>query len=393
MRGMNRHRLFAILAAATTATVMVALAAATASADTVATQAAVSQNWAGYVAGGTQFSSVSGSWVQPAAKCALGPDLLGVLGGPRRLRAVVLGDQTDTQSSTLEQTGTQADCTADGAADYYAWYELVPAAPVKFDLAIHPGDHIGAKVSVSGANVTMSLSNQTTGQSASKTAQLDSADTSSAEWIAEAPSACDGSGSCQTLPLTDFGTVQFTGASATANGHTGSISDSNWSAQPVELGGSGVSDVSYGSDVSSAGASPSSLSSDGSSFSVAYQSDVRGEWNGRRLGRQRLRRWRLWLWRQSGRRRQLRLWRLSGRIRPVWVWRLWRWLRSLLTVMRRHVRAADRPGRPARCDRRWRAGRAQLPSLAPAPPPARRDRCARLEVECSSLRPRRLRGH
>jgi Peptidase A4 family len=270
---MNRSRLFAILAAATTATVMVALAAATASADTVATQAAVSQNWAGYVAGGTRFSSLSGSWVQPAAKCASGQTYSAFwvgLGGSGQSSSV---NQTDTQSSTLEQTGTQADCTADGATDYYAWYELVPAAPVKFDLAIHPGDHIGAKVSVSGANVTMSLSNQTTGQSASKTAQLDSADTSSAEWIAEAPSACDGSGSCQTLPLADFGTVQFTGASATANGHTGSISDSNWSAQPVELGGSGVSDVSYGSDVSSAGASPSSLSSDGSSFSVAYQFD------------------------------------------------------------------------------------------------------------------------
>jgi hypothetical protein len=98
-----------------------------------------------------------------------------------------------------------------------------------------------------------------------------SPDTSSAEWIAEAPSACDGSGSCQPLPLSDFGTVQFTGASATANGHTGTISDSNWAAQPVVLGSGGTSDVSFAADQSSAGAAPSSLSSDGSSFSVAYQ--------------------------------------------------------------------------------------------------------------------------
>ena len=56
-------------------------------------------------------------------------------------------------------------------------------------------------------------------------------DTSSAEWIAEAPSQCDSTSSCTPLPLADFGTVQFTGASATANGHTGSIDDSNWSSQ------------------------------------------------------------------------------------------------------------------------------------------------------------------
>jgi len=55
-----------------------------------------------------------------------------------------------------------------------------------------------------------------------------------------------------------------------ANGHTGTISDSNWSSQAVRLdGGSGDGFVS---DTSSATAAPSSLSSDGSSFSVSYGS-------------------------------------------------------------------------------------------------------------------------
>jgi hypothetical protein len=68
--------------------------------------------------------------------------------------------------------------------------------------------------------------------------------------------------------------VQFTSATATADGHTGTISDPNWIAQPVQLDGSGISDVSYGSSSGSSASSaiPSSLSSDGSSFSVAYQS-------------------------------------------------------------------------------------------------------------------------
>lgn len=259
--GMNRHRLFATLAAAAMATVLGAVAAATATAATVG-QAAVSANWAGYVAGGTQFSSVSGSWVQPSATCGSGQTYSAFWVG--------LGGSSN-QSGSLEQVGTQADCTADGGADYYAWYELVPAAPVNLGLTVKPGDHISARVSVSDSNVTVSLSDQTSGQSLTKTLQMSNPDTSSAEWIAEAPSQCDSAGSCQPLPLAEFGTVQFTGASATANGHTGPIDDSAWNAQPVALGAGGTYDVSLGSGGSSAGATPSSLSSDGSSFSVAYQ--------------------------------------------------------------------------------------------------------------------------
>ena len=262
---MNAYQLIATFAAGAALT---GVGAASASADTVSPQEQVSQNWAGYVAGNTQFSSVSGSWVQPTAKCGSGQTYSAFWVG--------LGGSSN-QSPALEQTGTQADCNSDGSTDYYAWYELVPAAPVRLGLTINPGDHIDAKVSVSGTNVTVSLSDQTTGQSTTKTLQMSQPDTSSAEWIAEAPSSCDGSGSCQPLPLSDFGTVQFTNASATdSSGHTGPISDSAWSAQAVQLGSGGAAEVSYGADQSSAGAAPSSLSSDGSSFSVAVQSQGSG---------------------------------------------------------------------------------------------------------------------
>src|SRR5690349_15017483 len=103
--------------------------AGSASADATTSQAEVSQNWAGYVAGGSspgkQFSSVSGSWVQPTVKCGAGQTYSAFWVG--------LGGSAGG-SSALEQTGTQADCTADGGTEYYAWYELVPAAPVKLDL-------------------------------------------------------------------------------------------------------------------------------------------------------------------------------------------------------------------------------------------------------------------
>jgi peptidase A4-like protein len=243
-----------------------------ASAATSNVQQAASQNWSGYVVGATgdsqnSFSSVTGSWVQPTAKCT----------GAQRYAAFWVGlggsgASGSGQSGALEQAGTQADCSSTGAASYFAWYELVPAAPVRVTLAVHPGDHISSRVGVTGNTVTVLLSNQTTGQATTRTLTMNNPDTSSAEWIAEAPSSCDQTGNCQPLPLTNFGTVTFSGASATANGHTGTISDSAWSAAAVQLGGAGIGPSQFSSTAVSSGATASSLSSDGSSFSVAYSS-------------------------------------------------------------------------------------------------------------------------
>jgi hypothetical protein len=228
------------------------LAATPASAATV--QQATSQNWAGYVAStsSSTFSRVSGSWVQPSATASAGDGYSAFWVG--------LGGAGQSQSQSLEQVGTQADVVG-GQTVYYAWYELLPSAPVKLSLAIHPGDHIAASVSVSGSSVTVSLSDETTSSSYSKTLQMSSPDTSSAEWVAEAPSTADRVGNFQPLPLADFGKVNFTSAAATAAGHTGTISDPSWAVQAVQLGGS-----------STTVAQPSALSSDGSSFSVSRQS-------------------------------------------------------------------------------------------------------------------------
>ncbi len=232
-------------------------------------QSADSANWSGYVAGGDadggsdQFSSVSGSWVEPSVDCGSNQDNASFwvgLGGAGQ------------QSGALEQVGTGTDCSASGSDDHFAWYELVPAAPVRLDLQVSPGDRLAGRVSVSGTNVTVSLVNQTSGASVTKSLQMDTPDVSSAEWIAEAPSSCDSSG-CQPVPLANFGTVNFSNATATANGHTGTISDSSWSTQPVTLSGSsGSTDI--GTAGSGGGAEPSGLSADGSSFSVDYATDI-----------------------------------------------------------------------------------------------------------------------
>jgi Peptidase A4 family len=257
------------------AVVSASLAAATAPAALGASadvQAVTSANWSGYVAqskSGAGFSSVSGSWVEPSTNCSQGQGHASFWVG--------LGGAGQS-SPSLEQVGTAADCSAGGSSAPYAWYELVPAAPVRLGLAISPGDRLTGKVSVAGTSVTVSLTDTTTGQSATKTLQMDNPDTSSAEWIAEAPSSCDQTANCRPLPLGDFGTVRFSDASATSNGHTGTMSDPSWTTQPVALDGGSAS--SYGSefvsDQSSGSAQPSGLSSDGSAFSVRYVGSTTG---------------------------------------------------------------------------------------------------------------------
>src|ERR1700761_4255168 len=92
-----------------------------------------SANWAGYVArskAGQHFSSVSGSWVQPAVSADSG----------RGYSAFWVGiGGAGQHSKKLEQVGTSAD-VVNGKAQYSAWYELVPAPETKVNLAIHPGD-------------------------------------------------------------------------------------------------------------------------------------------------------------------------------------------------------------------------------------------------------------
>jgi hypothetical protein len=279
------RRLPAALLAVTMAMVTTggfAVDAATASADSGTVAQAESEHWAGYVAksgAGSSFSTVSGSWTQPAVTSSSSST-----SGYAAFWVGLGGSSSESGSlgsGSLEQTGTAGEW-ANGQAVYYAWYELLPAAQVKLDLAIHAGDHMSASVTAQGSSVTIHLVDETTGGSVTKTLSMSNPDTSSAEWIAEAPAAQSESGDYQVLPLANFGTMTFTGASATAGGHTGSISDSNWTAARVNLVPGDGADIYPGaqgfdpaSQVSASGASAvasaSSLSSDGTSFSVSYQ--------------------------------------------------------------------------------------------------------------------------
>jgi hypothetical protein len=228
----------------------------------------VSSNWAGYVVSGsdptvlTTFTSVSARWVQPAATCTgLRPTYSAFWVG--------LGGVTET-SQALEQIGTEADCSATGKARYAMWYELLPAASVRIKLKVFPRNVITASVKVKGNRVTLQINNRTRKTTFTKTLQMAAPDLSSAEWVAEAPSACNSAGRCEQLPLSNFGSLSFTRASTTANAHAGTISDPAWTSTLVQL--VEEADQSFiASGQATTGALPSALSSDGTSFRIDWQ--------------------------------------------------------------------------------------------------------------------------
>ena len=202
-----------------------------------------SLNWSGYASINSTFTDAKGSWVQPAATC----------NGKSTYSSFWVG-LDGYSSNTVEQLGTEADCSK-GKPVYYAWWEIFPDPSRMIGrFVVTPGATYTAEVQVVAGDLTLTLSGGGN-QPFSFGTGLGNASLSSAEWIAEAPSMC--AKSCRELPLTDFGAVNFSDASA--NG--GPIDDSAWSFDPLTMvTGNGT-----------AKATPSSLDPTGSAFSIAWQ--------------------------------------------------------------------------------------------------------------------------
>jgi Peptidase A4 family len=200
-RGLSLRNLLIALVATFTATAFPAAAGAGATSSGTLRFApnnkitqSTSSNWSGYAATGGGFNSVTSNWVQPTARC----------GAATTYSSFWVGLDGDG-SNTVEQTGTSADCSG-GVPRYYAWYEMYPKYPVNLSLALRPGDSITGTVTVGSNNrYTLAIRNNTTGGSFSTTVKGHGANYS-AEAIAEAPSSRSG-----VLPLTNFGTVSFSG--------------------------------------------------------------------------------------------------------------------------------------------------------------------------------------
>jgi hypothetical protein len=164
---------------------------------------AQSANWSGYAGTRGTYTSVSASWTQPTGTCSRGDQYAAFWVG-----------LDGYNSGTVEQTGSEVDC-AGRTARYYAWYEMYPGPSEDYSNTVRPGDHFTATVtSLGGDRFSLKISDTTRHWSQDTKASLDQTPArSSAEAIVEAP-CCTYSGG--TLPLTDFGTVNFTGS--TANG-------------------------------------------------------------------------------------------------------------------------------------------------------------------------------
>jgi hypothetical protein len=204
-----------------------------------------SHNWSGYAAtsGGRTYSGVTGTWTvpQPTATGTPGVGATWVgIGG--------------VNSRDLIQAGTQDMATGSGHTQYQAWIEMLPQASHQVPLAVNPGDSVTVSIDkqAQGSNSwQISFTDNTSGQTYQTTVQYASTQ-SSAEWVEEAPSGQNG-----ILPLDNFGSIAFSDASAIQAGQTVDLTQAN--AQPISLiGGNGQ-----------ALAVPSSIGSDGASFTVA----------------------------------------------------------------------------------------------------------------------------
>jgi len=219
--------------------------------------------WAGYAVTGSNFTNVNGSWIVTEPDCSKTPnsyssEWVGIDGW---------------DSNTVEQTGTDTDCTGE-TPSFYVWYEFYPLNTVVIrTVSIAPGDVFSASVVYNGNGLyTVSITNNTTNQSFSKEVKFSGADGSgkpprnSAEWIMEMDSG-------NLNDLTDFGTDSFgqyytveSTDTATDSAHSGPIADFG-----KEVNKSIT--TKNGSSTSPKTAVPSALAPDGSSFTVTWKAE------------------------------------------------------------------------------------------------------------------------
>jgi hypothetical protein len=218
-----------------------AMAAPTSQRDLQPRYYSTSEDWSGYATTGDTYNSVTGAWTQPAVTCS---------SDQTAYSAFWVGLDGDT-SRTVEQIGTESDCSH-GAPVYSAWYETYPDPSVPIPNPVQPGDSFSASVTADGGDsFTLTLKDVTQGWTYTTTAISFRAQLGSAEWIAEAPST-----GRRALPLADFGAVTFTQSMA---------NDAAISANP------NLDAITLAAFDGIVEAQPSSVSADGTSFSVTWQ--------------------------------------------------------------------------------------------------------------------------
>jgi len=191
----------------------------------------LSGNWSGYELAnfqtGQKHTQAQMTWVVPTVTYGQSSDSISSseysanwvgIGGFCENRLCFKADKT------LIQLGTEQDVAPDGTTQYYAWYEMLPAAetPLPANYVVKAGDTITASLACASAcsartqKWRLTMSNQTENwkwtQSFSYASSM-----LSAEWIEEAP--YEGG----VLPLADFAAASFSAAGGVNNGQTPSL--------------------------------------------------------------------------------------------------------------------------------------------------------------------------
>ncbi|KAL1965257.1 hypothetical protein VTN77DRAFT_5859 [Rasamsonia byssochlamydoides] len=170
-----------------------------------------SSNWAGAVLVGTGYTSVTAQFVVPTPSAPSGGN-----SGTQYCASAWVGLDGDTCDTAILQTGVDF-CVQDGEVSYDAWYEWYPDYAYDFSgISVSAGDTIIVTVDASSkTGGTATVENVSTGQTVTHTFSGESAALCeyNAEWIVE-----DFEEGGSLVPFANFGTVTFTGASATDDG-------------------------------------------------------------------------------------------------------------------------------------------------------------------------------
>ena len=191
----------------------------------------LSNNWSGYELAnfqtGQKYTQAQMTWVVPTVTYGASTDSTSSveysanwvgIGGFCENRLCSRADRT------LIQLGTEQDVAPDGTTQYYAWYEMLPAAetPLPSNFIVKPGDTITASLGCVSACTarkqtwTLTMSNATQNWTWSQTFTY-GASMLSAEWVEEAP--YQGG----VLPLANFATAMFSATGGVNNNQTPSL--------------------------------------------------------------------------------------------------------------------------------------------------------------------------
>jgi len=212
-----------------------------------ASSAAVSSNYAGYVArqaGGSNFSSVESSWNMPAVTCSPGET------SEVAFWTGLTGNQS--QHNTIAQVAALASCQ-NGKASYGADWELFPATAQTIAHSVQPGDTISARVAYQNGQFQLTMHDAQQGWSFSVSRPGSASNAAVAECITEAPTLIHANSQHNITDLANFGRVNMScQADNTPIGTYPQLSQ-------------------YQMIAANATASTSGLDSSGSNFSVTWQ--------------------------------------------------------------------------------------------------------------------------